>query len=319
MVDAITNVVKACVAWLQSAWANTVQWISDRWGQLAGFAKTAWQKVSSVFSGIWSNYIATPLANLWSSLSGWFTNLTGQSTGWGKNLIQGFINGINGMLVAVGNAVSGVAQKVAAFLGFHSPSKEGPGREAHLWGPNLVKMFANDIQSTAPKARKAAESMMSQLAATIKSYPDLISKAYMSGNKTQEKSLKQQLAMLKTQMSEYKGLIREDGYKYDQYNPNNPINFGKGKNTGSGYGTLSNPGGSSTSSVGSVGSSGGSGSGSGSGNTYIINYNIHPTIVVPQGTTKEQAQAIYDELDKKMARSQRMSGANVNNALGAAA
>lgn len=341
--------------WKQ-AWTDVLDMFKGVWDgivtMLKGFVSMAWGMLSGLITGIigiFQNLYNTLVGrsivpdmirgilswfgklpgeamgfihSLVSQLTGTLGNLGSMALGWGKGLIGGFVSGIQSQMGAVGNAVQSVASKVAGFLGFHSPAKEGPGREANLWGPNLIKMFANDIQSTAPKARAAAERMMRQLASAMQAYPTLISKAHMSGNKAQESSLKQQLALLKTQMNEYKGLIKEMGFAYDQYNPNNPINFTpqrgkKGKKpVGGGYGTLNNPGGSS--STGGVSSSGGYSTSSG-GTTIINNFDIHPAIMLRSQTTKEQAQELLMEFEKLLARKQRFASASTNQALGAAA
>ena len=301
MVDGITNAVKACVAWLQAAWASTVQWISDKWNQLAGFAKDAWQAVSSVFAGIWSNYIAGPLSRLWSSISGWWTtsqaqsskasqsmwqkiasvfssawgmitgplsslwnnisgwfaNIARQAVTWGGNLISGFASGILGAIGKVTSAVSGVMSKVSGFLGFHSPSKEGPGMTAHQWAPNLMKMFVQGLDNSIPLLHTAMARVMAQV-------------GILSGT--------------------------------------------------SGVGTHSSASGTNGLLTGPLGSGASpSGSSSDSGSNATVNITMHPTINVPQGTPKQQAQAIFVELDKLMAQEYRRQGINIPNSSGVAA
>ena len=63
----------------------------------------------------------------------------------------------------VASSVGGIAQKVLEFLGFHSPTKSGPGREADQWAPNFVKMFASGLESGIPQI----ENIVSRLAKPI--------------------------------------------------------------------------------------------------------------------------------------------------------
>lgn len=59
------------------------------------------------------------------------------------------------MAGAAASAASNVAHAVAQFLGFHSPAEEGPGAEADVWAPNLMKMFAAGIEEYTPLVQSA--------------------------------------------------------------------------------------------------------------------------------------------------------------------
>lgn len=75
----------------------------------------------------------------------------GDARNWGRNLIQNFIDGINAMIGKVKNAVTKVADTVADRLGFHSPAKKGPGKDADKWMPNLMDMMAEGIENNVYK------------------------------------------------------------------------------------------------------------------------------------------------------------------------
>lgn len=120
------------------------------------------------------NYISTQLRNLWVNIGNIFTNirdtmvnlinetvntvmsvfdnmvvgirniwnnLMSEAFNRGKNLIQMIINGISSMVNSLVSKVKSVASKVTDYLGFHSPTKEGPGSDADEWAPNFMKMF----------------------------------------------------------------------------------------------------------------------------------------------------------------------------------
>ena len=75
----------------------------------------------------------------------------GDARNWGRNLIQNFIDGINAMIGKVKDAVTKVADTVADHLGFHSPAKKGPGKDADKWMPNLMDMMADGIEDNVYK------------------------------------------------------------------------------------------------------------------------------------------------------------------------
>ncbi|GCE14203.1 phage tail tape measure protein [Tengunoibacter tsumagoiensis] len=147
---AIMVAVQIVWSWLVAIWTTISSWISDKWNSFADLAKTAWSAVASVFSAIWTTYLSKPLGDLWTSISTWFSSLATSATTWGTNLIQGFINGIKNMASNVGQAASDIAGKVASFLGFHSPAKEGPGSELMTWGPGLISGFSESVKSALP-------------------------------------------------------------------------------------------------------------------------------------------------------------------------
>lgn len=57
----------------------------------------------------------------------------------------------------MGNTVKG-------WLGFSSPTKEGPGRYADEWAPNLMKMYSEGILSNVNKVQSAAGAVAQSLA-----------------------------------------------------------------------------------------------------------------------------------------------------------
>ncbi len=173
---AITKAVNTVVDWLKNIWNTATGWLADKWNGFKDLAAKAWQAVSGVFGGIWGTYIAGPLGNLWKSLSDWFGNLAKNALDWGKNLIQGFIDGIKNMLGNLGQTLGNVAQNVKNFLGFHSPTKEGPGSESDVWAPNLIKMFSAGLASGAPQIQAALNTMIHPLA-TVMAPPALLSNA----------------------------------------------------------------------------------------------------------------------------------------------
>lgn len=164
---AISTAVNTAVGWLKDAWNTAIGWLAGVWNTLSGLANKAWQAVSGVFSGIWQNYIAGPLGNMWNQFSNWFGDLAKQALQWGANLIQQFINGIKNAAGNVGNAVQGVVKNVASFLGFHSPAEQGPGADADTWAPNLIKMYAQGLQTAAPQLQTSLALIMKPIASSL--------------------------------------------------------------------------------------------------------------------------------------------------------
>lgn len=96
-------------------------------------------------------------------------NLGGMLYNKGRELIQGFINGIRSMLGVVANTARNIVNSVTRFLP-GSPAKEGPlsGRGYVVYrGQHLVQDFASGIVGTADAARRAVERTMSGIASAV--------------------------------------------------------------------------------------------------------------------------------------------------------
>ena len=60
-----------------------------------------------------------------------------QFMGWGKDMIQGLIDGITGMIGNVAGAIGSVADKIASIIHFSRPD-EGPLRNYEQWMPDFM-------------------------------------------------------------------------------------------------------------------------------------------------------------------------------------
>lgn len=77
---------------------------------------------------------------------------------WGKDFIQGIIDGIKSMINKVGDAVKSVADKIASFLHFSKPD-EGPLREYEKWMPDFMSGMAKGIYTNMPVINDAARAI----------------------------------------------------------------------------------------------------------------------------------------------------------------
>lgn len=132
-------------------WTAISQRLLALWNQIKAQASAAWNSIYSVISDIWSR------------IKQGFEKLVSAAWNWGKNLLSNFISGITSMLSRLWDTLSNVASTVAGFLGFHSPTKLGPGREADKWAPNFIDMFAQGLRAGIPKL----EATLQDLALTL--------------------------------------------------------------------------------------------------------------------------------------------------------
>lgn len=82
---------------------------------------------------------------------------------WGKDMIQGFINGIKSMLGNIGNAAKSIGNKIKEFLHFSRPDK-GPLREYEKWMPDMVKGLSKTLNASSPELYAASKNLSEKIA-----------------------------------------------------------------------------------------------------------------------------------------------------------
>lgn len=91
------------------------------------------------------------------------TSLPGKALQWGRDFIQGFVDGIRSMISSVIDAVKGIANTVADWLHFSRPEK-GPLREYESWMPDMINGMVSGIKANKYKLSNAVGSMASGVA-----------------------------------------------------------------------------------------------------------------------------------------------------------
>lgn len=94
------------------------------------------------------------------------TELPGRAVQWGKDFIQGLIDGINSMIQGIKNAVSSVADAISSFLHFSRPD-QGPLRAYEKWMPDFMTGLADGIYQNIDKVQKAAAAVSGTINSTI--------------------------------------------------------------------------------------------------------------------------------------------------------
>lgn len=90
------------------------------------------------------------------------TSLPDKAVTWGKDIIQGLVNGIKAGVTWLTDAVSGIAQEIKDFLGFSEPEK-GPLSNFHTYMPDMIDLMTTGIRAGRTKVREA----MSELAGDV--------------------------------------------------------------------------------------------------------------------------------------------------------
>lgn len=91
------------------------------------------------------------------------TSLPRQALQWGKDFIQGLIDGIRSMIGKVGDAVASIADTITSWLHFSRPDV-GPLRQYETWMPDMMAGMARGIRQNAWQLEDALNAATSHMA-----------------------------------------------------------------------------------------------------------------------------------------------------------
>ena len=153
-------------------------------GVFTGDWERAWQGIKDIFGGILDS-LSIYFHLIWDSIYNWFgekvdairetledgfnsaiefmQSLPGKALQWGRDFMDGLVNGITEKVSAVTDAVSGVADKIKSFLHFSVPD-EGPLTDYESWMPDFMTGLAEGIHKGSPVVYKAIKNLTEGIA-----------------------------------------------------------------------------------------------------------------------------------------------------------
>lgn len=81
------------------------------------------------------------------------SSISSQGSTWGSNLISMMASGMQSKFPTLTSVVSNAAGIMKKFLGFASPTDEGPASNSDKWAPNFVSMFAEGLRPDSIRER----------------------------------------------------------------------------------------------------------------------------------------------------------------------
>lgn len=154
-----------------TAWSNIKTTVSEKWSGLKDTISQNNEKIKSNISSAWGNMkstVSTKLSEISSSASSTFSTLKNNATTWGKDLCSNMAEGIRNATSKVGNAVTGVANKIKSLLGFSEP-EDGPLSNFHTYMPDMIDLMTYGIQKNQGTAINAVKAMADSIAQEIQS------------------------------------------------------------------------------------------------------------------------------------------------------
>lgn len=135
------GIKKAILEPINQAWTSLIQ----IWDNLKKYILDKWNEIRQGIADM-KDKLVNAIKEPFNIAKDWIGNIIKDARNWGRNLISNFVDGIKSMVGKVKDAVSGVVSGVKDFLGFSSPTKKGPGKDADKWMPNLMQMLADGIE-----------------------------------------------------------------------------------------------------------------------------------------------------------------------------
>lgn len=151
----ITTIITGALDIIASIWSTAV-------GILSGIFQNIWNAIVEKVTGI-----KDAIVNGFTAAIDWIKSLPAQALQWGADIIQGIVDGITGAIGKVGEAVSGVANKIKSFLGFSVP-EDGPLSDFDTYMPDMIELMTKGINAGKDKIRGALESLTGNMSVITK-------------------------------------------------------------------------------------------------------------------------------------------------------
>ena len=110
-----------------------------------------------------SENIRSKMDSIKDAVKGKFEELINNARNWGRDMIQGFIDGIKSKISDLRNAAGGLANTVASYLHFSHPDK-GRLRNYETWMPDMVEGLSRTLINSSYKLENAVAGLSAGMA-----------------------------------------------------------------------------------------------------------------------------------------------------------
>lgn len=144
---------------------DNCEWFRNVVDNLVGRVKQAFSNMKDGISTSVSN-IKSAIVNGFQVAIDFITSLPQKAVGWGKDFIQGMIDGITSKISGIVNAVKNVAGTITSYLHFSRPDK-GPLHYYEEWMPDMMNGMAKGIKSNAWQLENALNAATAKMQANV--------------------------------------------------------------------------------------------------------------------------------------------------------
>lgn len=132
----------------------------QNWDTIKAKASELWASVKEAFTNMLNSVSETmtgikdAIVEGWEAAINYLKELPSKAINWGKDIIDGMVDGIKKGMDAVGNTISGVAGTIKSFIGFSEPEK-GPLSNFHTYMPDMMEQLAQGIEDNTWRVEQA--------------------------------------------------------------------------------------------------------------------------------------------------------------------
>ena len=176
--DVVTTVWNAVSGFISSVLSAIWNVVSSIWNSIKSTISNVMQSISSTVSSIWDNIrsavsdkisgIQSTIQNGFDAAVGYIRGLASDAWNWGRDIIQGIIDGIQSAIGWLADCVTNVADTIRDFLHFSVPDK-GPLTDYESWMPDFMKGLADGIDKSKKYVEKAVGGVAKAMQLTMDS------------------------------------------------------------------------------------------------------------------------------------------------------
>ncbi len=176
--DVVTTVWNAVSGFISSVLSAIWNVVSSIWNSIKSTISNVMQSISSTVSSIWDNIrsavsdkisgIKSSIQNGFDAAVGYIKGLASDAWNWGRDIIQGIIDGIQSAIGWLADCVTNVADTIRDFLHFSVPDK-GPLTDYESWMPDFMKGLADGIDKSKKYVEKAVGGVAKAMQLTMDS------------------------------------------------------------------------------------------------------------------------------------------------------
>lgn len=134
-------------------------------GGIEGTMAATWEGIKGYFTdgfNILDKMTGGRLSELGGIIKEKITGIIDQAKNWGKDMIDGFVQGIKDTIGKVKDTISNVAQTIADYLHFSEPDK-GPLSDASSYMPDFMKLLSEGIQENLYRLNQPLEALSNKI------------------------------------------------------------------------------------------------------------------------------------------------------------
>ena len=174
----ITSVWNAIYGFLSPILNSIKSVVSSVWDSISSKISSIMSTIKSTISSIWDNIrsavsdkisgIKSTIQNGFDAAVGYIRGLASDAWNWGRDIIQGIIDGIQSAIGWLADCVTNVADTIRDFLHFSVPDK-GPLTDYESWMPDFMKGLAEGIDKSKKYVEKAVGGVAKAMQLTMDS------------------------------------------------------------------------------------------------------------------------------------------------------